>query len=111
MVSSLLLICGLTFPDTTVVEVHTTTLEVNRYLSDRQPGVGNPYYTQLVALDSKGRYVASILLEGDAPTTNRSPMIVEHYGTIYKIHFKQLSRTWSITDPFAKCMWGTLFNP
>lgn len=106
----LLVICGLTFPDTTRAEVHVEHLEVNRYLNDGQPGIVNPYITQLVALDSKGRYVASITLPDDAPYTNSSPMIVTHYGVTYTIHFKRLTRTWSITDPFAKCLFGKLFN-
>jgi hypothetical protein len=104
----LLLLLGLTF--TPIKEVHVEHLEINRYPSGRQAGVGNPWITNLVALNDEGEYVASLMLEDDAPEIVRSPLIVEHFGTLYKIHFKRLTRTWSAEDPFAKCLFGKLFK-
>lgn len=108
MVSALLVICGLSLPPAPV-EIHVEHLEVNRFLFERMPGMGPPYIVQLVSLDSQGRYLACSILRS-YPEGNKSPLIVEYYGQLYKIHFKRLTRTFSVDDVFDDPPCGNLLK-
>lgn len=108
MNTTLMLLCGLTLPPAPV-EIHVEHLEVNRFLFERGPGLGPPYIVQLVSLDSRGRYLACSVVRR-YPEGNKSPLIVEYYGQLYKIHFKRLTRTFSVDDVFDSPPCGALLT-